>query len=334
MKEELNDELIVKCEQPENSVTVPIWHNLQYSFTQRCLKKEPSTSGDDTECPCEECAEQAWVPGESGHQVNVKFEMDVGQVTQRKPKSEDQIESDYDQSVENNLDLPDDCIDSFFSDDDDDKKVNEDLNYKCATCPAVFAYKSQLTAHQRSHDSLKPNQCPLCRKIFLPVYLEKHRKYHKHDQCTNCWRIFPKRALLLKHTEAGCEGLKAYACSHCNAVFPDRALCNEHRRTHAEPKVKPWRSFQCVDCERCFFTEDKLLEHSTQFHSRPRPYQCPLCEKTFIRKCDCTRHEVTHYPPGSRLQFNERHRYQCTLCLAYFSCQSKLARHERVHTKG
>lgn len=59
-----------------------------------------------------------------------------------------------------------------------------------------------------------------------------------------------------------------------------------------------------------------------RIHSGQKPFVCPKCPKTFISKCDLTRHAVIH--TGEKP-------FACNFCHLTFGRRDKLLRHEKTH---
>lgn len=69
-----------------------------------------------------------------------------------------------------------------------------------------------------------------------------------------------------------------YMCPVCPRVFPQKALLLKHRVMHDEPK------HFCDTCGRCFVREDKLKRHVMSIHTAEKPHVCHICTKAFSRK--------------------------------------------------
>lgn len=76
VKEEEEDEIIVKVEHPNNCATLPLgqFTSQSPSIVQQCLMTERSTGCDEVDCTCEECIGALWITREDGHQIKVKFD--------------------------------------------------------------------------------------------------------------------------------------------------------------------------------------------------------------------------------------------------------------------
>ncbi|VDP74270.1 unnamed protein product [Echinostoma caproni] len=89
------------------------------------------------------------------------------------------------------------------------------------------------------------------------------------------------------------DGNGDYLCPACPRVFPQKALLLKHRVVHDEPK------HFCDTCGRCFVREDKLKRHVMSIHTAEKPHVCHICTKAFSRK-DKLKDHLKHHDRAAR----------------------------------
>lgn len=96
----------------------------------------------------------------------------------------------------------------------------------CNFCQRVFAWKTRLNDHVRTHSEEKPYICLVCQKAFTSkTYLNGHAKTHtglKPHQCRLCPKRFASKPGLSYHAKTH-NGETTFRCSFCdrNSLEPD-----------------------------------------------------------------------------------------------------------------
>ncbi|KAK6619501.1 hypothetical protein RUM43_012258 [Polyplax serrata] len=101
---------------------------------------------------------------------------------------------------------------------------------------------------------------------------------------------------------------------------------NFHFLSSSPPQVKPadpLRRFQCTDCLKLFTRNDHLKNHM-RTHTGERPYECDVCQRSFAKHFDLTRHK--QYVHGSVTMF-----FICEECGRTFSRKDHLKSHLITH---
>lgn len=108
----------------------------------------------------------------------------------------------------------------------------------------------------------------------------------------------------------------------------DRSVAYSSQRVCSAPKaVKKGGAFECPfpGCSKKFTRRDNIKYHlKTHDQHRDRPFCCNLCDKSYFRAIDLTRHiKVTH---------DKLKAYKCTVCLQSYTRKEALKRHtEKNH---
>ena len=112
----------------------------------------------------------------------------------------------------------------------------EDKPYKCQKCDSRFKRVSNLYTHQRTHDTTRNEQCPVCMKLF------------KNKESV--------RRCITNHTRIKQD----YLCTWdgCKASLISPELLKRHiSRTHTAPKER----IKCHVCSKDYSTQPDLKRH-------------------------------------------------------------------------
>ena len=117
--------------------------------------------------------------------------------------------------------------------------------YKCKWCDFTFMYKTELRAHQKSHQKL--HQCSICRyRATGPEELKEHGLGHE-------------------------ELLSRYKCDKCAYVTCSRSLFRDHTSAKHPKTVK---AFQCSECKFSSASLRGLKTHQKRHHTFGAVHQC------------------------------------------------------------
>lgn len=163
--------------------------------------------------------------------------------------------------------------------------------FLCEHCPRVFASRTVLHRHIRSHTGAQQYQCDQCERAFVS------------DQ------------LLVKHMLRH-DMLKKYPCELCDKVFTHAGSLKSHMKTHSDMSA-----FLCCECGKSFGNSGNLKTHMIR-HSGAKPYECAQCFARFPIKGDLYNHMKTH--TGARPA-------TCDICGSSFTRQSTLNKHKLIH---
>ncbi|KAL3863197.1 hypothetical protein ACJMK2_004963 [Sinanodonta woodiana] len=125
------------------------------------------------------------------------------------------------------------------------KKVHANLpkNHKCPNCSKAFLFKSQLTEHERIHDSTDRPICDVCGKSLAGRNSLKRHQMHKHPElfdaqavqkysktlvCHICGLVLKSRGGLKKHLSRTHQDGKELKCHHCSQTFQSAKVYHKH----------------------------------------------------------------------------------------------------------
>lgn len=105
-----------------------------------------------------------------------------------------------------------------------------------------------------------------------------------------------------------------YNSSNCNQLF--RIKDNQLIPVFEE---KP---YSCPQCEKSFLRKSGLIQHQ-RIHTGKKPFPCPICGKCFIDKSQLNRHNIVH---------TKERPFSCPQCGKGFPHRGNRDKHIRVHT--
>ncbi|XP_063443546.1 zinc finger protein 891-like isoform X2 [Mytilus trossulus] len=154
-------------------------------------------------------------------------------------------------------------------------------------------------------------------KIHKYLYKFKGIKPYK---CGVCNEEFYDQASVERHISShAIKRPKRFLCRECGAEFDRKILLEEHK-LHADIKEYKCKSKKC---KRSFHTKQALLVHDRRSH-RDRPFQCSICENSYVTVIMLKKHMATHDEPL----------YKCGLCRKVFPQPKFLRKHMKEHADG
>ncbi|XP_041369061.1 zinc finger protein 37 homolog [Gigantopelta aegis] len=136
------------------------------------------------------------------------------------------------------------------------------------------------------------------------------------------------------------------ACLLCNKTFDTKRAFRRHTNRH-------WSNFQCDQCGKNFSSIDSLSHHQRGLHSNikpysceecgqffnfhhsyklhmrkhrgERPYQCDLCDKSYLTGTHLKAHKQAIHHSG------DKHKFTCNVCNKEFNYNNSLKTHMMIH---
>ncbi|XP_051911339.1 oocyte zinc finger protein XlCOF8.4-like isoform X13 [Hippocampus zosterae] len=164
----------------------------------------------------------------------------------------------------------------------------DDKPWKCSHCGKMYAYKSALEFHIRTHTGAKPFTCSNCgQKFSCKASLESHKRTHTGEKpfaCAVCGQTFSQKVYLTCHTKTH-TGEKPFDCAFCGQRFSEKASLKIHTRIHTGEKP-----FGCAVCGQKFSCKGYLKNH-TRTHTSEKPFACAVCGQRFSWKHQIKNHK-------------------------------------------
>ncbi|XP_046960306.1 putative zinc finger protein 840 isoform X2 [Vanessa cardui] len=188
-------------------------------------------------------------------------------------------------------------------------------------------YRIKKKQKRKSKDNVKKSIClkPVYRKDLrlIKTNIRKTNKQQskiqgqpntlREDICPYCGKKTKAiKSHILQHTAE-----RKFSCNNCNRSFYTKQKLESHMKTHfVDPK------FKCDHCIASFYFKGALARHMVA-HTDIREFTCKICEKTFKWKSGLHRHMLIH---------NFAKRFNCEMCKMSFATKYAFQHHYRVHT--
>ena len=197
----------------------------------------------------------------------------------------------------------------------------EHPNLTCRICPIstfpIFDLENHMSAVHNEEQNLKL-KCSICESIFTRTYnLNRHvEDVHgrdNHFKCPACPQKFSRLDNMRKHLLKGiCGSNYKFDCPYCQEehIAKNNSDLYKHYVPISNQKGAK-RRWTCV--------VEKEKENGRSGHERPVYFICLLCDKSYTRRNNLTRHiNGTHM---------KQNKFQCQSCIKEFNCLDMLKDH-------
>jgi len=216
------------------------------------------------------------------------------------------------------------------------KRHFEEGSFLCNFCQKKFFTPNKLREHIRIHTGEAPLKCNICGKGFKRhSNLSEHKKIHdpnrevkpQKELFCHCGKVFKTQRDLDWHKEGEHEK-EPKKCTYCLEVFVHSSSLTRHIRMKHEGNFMPEGKksslyARCPICSQVFY-KTSINKHIRVKHQGQKPYNCDICKKQFVAKCNLVNHMWQHK--------NQRQRpFKCTLCKKAYLREALLEQHMRSH---
>lgn len=245
------------------------------------------------------------------------------------------------------------------------------VQYQCSECEKTFTdglmLISHLEEHGREEQEKKRKTCPKCQRVFASKSdVERHMKTHgetkvKEISCPKCPSTFSTLSELEEH-QVFHDLKRSFSCKVCHLRFRTKiALCEHFSKEHPED------AFHCRFCNKAYSQKKSLYRHYSQCHRNEKMrlqtkvpekraadtplsirispmrderdnyesddtensdadsadyFPCHVCGKTFLTSESLEDHQLCHL--GKKP-------HECAECGKCFYQASQLQQHQRMH---
>jgi len=215
----------------------------------------------------------------------------------------------------------------------------------CSSCDQRFGSRGELTAHIEKVHPVRFG-CGLCKEIFYSIDLVNSHKQEVHSERAkyDCIKIKSEPLKIIQTDEKAfkcdqpaCDfvaldicGLQCHlddvhniggTCEICGRFFKNKAYIAKHMLIHNKNRQRP---YQCIVCEKRFFSTGLLKQHLS-IHWSTRRLVCDFCGEIFDSKESMVPHIAMHLVVK---------KYVCDVCGNSFVLRNTLVVHKRTHKGG
>ncbi|XP_055870200.1 zinc finger protein 107-like [Biomphalaria glabrata] len=243
-----------------------------------------------------------------------------------------------------------------------------EITLKCALCQKHFISLSRLKRHLLIHSGERPYKCKVCSKSFnQSSTLKRHHLIHGIHQKTykskTCRISFSTSSKLKSHKLVG-NTQKTSKSQECqtgrNKSLVSKTLmlapagtgnkkckcpiCTKHFRSISHLYTHLLNIHDVAKHDKCQIPVNQVLDASPNvnkpkmIYTGTKRFSCEICQKSFTRRFDVTRHQSVHFGEKSLKNFYKpkmihtgTKRFSCEICQKSFTRRSDVTRHQSVH---
>ncbi|CAG0898616.1 unnamed protein product, partial [Darwinula stevensoni] len=193
------------------------------------------------------------------------------------------------------------------------RTVSNQKVYFCPVCPYMSFRKDHAIYHSRRHNNEKPYPCHMCGKKFarrdvLNTHFMTHMVFPVHTHlwcgqtadnkklyfCSICPHVSAHKHNAIRHSRTH-DNEKPFWCSFCSKTFTQDTVsyvqsyiwCGKMRATRC-------KLYFCPVCPYSTVQKGHAVDHSRK-HSKEKPFQCPICFKSFSQKSSLKTHCIVQH---------------------------------------
>ena len=193
--------------------------------------------------------------------------------------------------------------------------LSDDGSYCCQLCGQCYSCENYFNQHSATHFNAETLMCMLCQRVYasrdsLRYHMNEH---HASGQwkCEICSAILGTRYSLKNHMEIHSDE-KEFRCALCDKQLSCASSLHRHMLSHTEPE------HECALCDKKFKLKHNLLCHMQSLHgNNNRPHKCEECGRAFKIAAYLTSHKLTHLAK----------RFTCPICDKSFTRKCHLNKH-------
>ncbi|XP_046976113.1 uncharacterized protein LOC124542212 [Vanessa cardui] len=192
--------------------------------------------------------------------------------------------------------------------------TNKCKSLSCNTCCNVYAWKSRLEHHCKSHKKKETDvnngkkQCPKCDKYFHFTKLKSHLKECSSMKCIPCNELFDSVEKFAHHvtTHSHRTPVQFENCKYCRRPFIGLNALKKHIDRSHKHNLHLYK-YNCIYCNIVFKHPKLLFGHFFTKHRDINPYTCKICNIDYRIRKNFTLHIKLDHKSVGFVEFNSNY---------------------------